>query len=144
MSKKKKKEKKSISILKEVDKTLDHTYDDLKEEIENMQIRLNMADNEARKKAKKAMKKNKNMKPYEVEAIKRDARKAVLHDMEQTSFLDRVAAVLNDIAPIIVVIARLVASLICAILSMDVVKTSIDPDTLGKFDFVYKKAMAIS
>ena len=50
MSKKKKNsKKKSISILKEVDKSLTGTYDDLIEEIQDMQYQLNLADQKARK-----------------------------------------------------------------------------------------------
>lgn len=142
MSKKKKLEKKSISILKEVDKSLDKTYEDLQEEIEDYQIRLRIADQKARKAAKKA--KKKHLKSYEVEGIKKKARDEVLGKMKETSFLDRIETCLNDIVPIVIVIARLVASLILAILSLDCVKEHISPEMLNKMNFVYKKAMAVS
>ena len=50
---------------------------------------------------------------------------------------------LNDIAPIIVVIGRLIASLILAILSLDCVKMNINPKTLETMKAVYNKAIAI-
>ena len=54
-----KKKKKSISILEEVDKSLNQTYDDLMEEIQVMQIKLNQADQKAAKKAKRKAKRRK-------------------------------------------------------------------------------------
>lgn len=136
----KKKSKKQISILKEVDKTLDHTYDDLMEEIQDMQLKLYYADQKARKKAKKESRKNKNV---NYDAIRLQTRKEVLNQMDNTSFLDRAASVLKDIAPIIVVIGRLIASLILAILSLDVIKMHIKPETLEKMNMVYKAAMSV-
>jgi hypothetical protein len=142
MAKKKKKKKNSISILKEVDKTLDGTYDDLMKEIEEMQLRLNYADQKARKKAKKLSKK-KGGQYCDYETLRKEVRMEVVGHMESNNFLERVMKVLNDIAPIIVVIGRLIASLILAILSMDVVKLNIKPETLASMDKVYKKAMAV-
>ena len=55
-----KKKKKSISILEEVDRSLNQTYDDLMEEIQVMQIKLNQADQKAAKKAKRKAKKKKD------------------------------------------------------------------------------------
>lgn len=63
--------------------------------------------------------------------------------MEGNNFLERIMNVLNDIAPIVVIIARLVASIILAILSVSSVKVNIKPETLSKLQFVYGKAMAI-
>ena len=144
MPKKKKKNesKKSISILKEIDKSLGHTYDDLIEEIQDMQYRLNIADQKARKKAKKHAKNGKEYCDYK--KLRTQVRKDVIMTMEGNNFLDRVMKVLNDIAPIVVVIGRLVASLILAILSLDVVKVNIKPETLNKMTSIYEKAMALA
>lgn len=141
MSKKKKKapEKKSISILKEIDKSLTGTYDDLVEEIQDMQYRLNIADQKARKKAKKHAKQGKEFCDYT--KLRKQAREEVIGKMEGNNFFDRIMNVLNDVAPIVVLIARLVASLILAILSMDIVKVNIKPDTLVKMKGIYEKAM---
>jgi len=142
MAKKKKKKKNSISILNEVDKSLNGTYDDLMKEIEDMQLRLNYADQKARKKAKK-MSKKKGGQYYDYETLRKEARMEVVGKMESNNFLERALKVLNDISPIIVVIGRLIASLILAILSLDVVKMNIKPETLNSMNIVYKKAMAV-
>lgn len=141
MAKKKKKRKKSISILHEVDKTLNGTYDDLMEEIQEMQMQLNAAEMKARKKAKKKGKKNPAY--YDYNQLRKEARENVVRQMEGDNFLERIFKTLEDIAPVIVVIARLVASLILAILSFTAVKVNIKPETLQKMNVVYKKAMAI-
>ena len=140
MSKKKKK-KNRIYILQAVDKTLNRTYDELMEELQEMQLKLNLADKKLRKKAKKKSKKGSDFFSYEEERKK--ARKEILDQMEGTNFLDRVNKILGDLAPIVKVIARLVAALILAILSMDVVKISINPEMLAKLNYIYKRAMAI-
>lgn len=142
MAKKNKKKKNSISILNEVDKSLNGTYDDLMKEIEDMQLRLNYADQLARKKAKK-MSKKKGGKYCDFETLRKEARMEVVGKMESNNFLERAMKVLNDISPIIVVIGRLIASLILAILSLDVVKINIKPETLNNMNNVYKKAMSI-
>ena len=147
MSKKKKnkREVKSLQRLKEVDKYLDHTYDSLQEEIENFQHRLYMSDQIARKKAKKYAKKHKgNINEKEINQIKKQVREDIVGDMESTSFLDRIYNALSEMAPIVMLLSRLVSSLICAILSMDVVQRNIKPDTLLKLDRVYRKAMAVN
>lgn len=137
---KKKNKKKSISILAEVDKNLDHSYDNLMEEIQDMQIRLNIADQKARKQAKK----KKNAKYfYDTNVNRSTTRKTILQEMENSNFLERMEHMLKDIAPIIVIIARLVASLILAILSLDIVKVNIKPNTLSKMNQVYQKAMSL-
>ena len=141
MSKKKGKKKKSISILQEVDKSLNGTYEDLMQEIEVMQLQLNIADNKARKKAKKKGKKNPTY--YNYDKLRKEAREEVIRKMEGDNFLDRIYKILNDIAPVITIIARLVASLILAILSFTRIKVNIKPETLEKLNVVYKKAMAI-
>jgi hypothetical protein len=143
MAKKKKKgkKKKNISMLKEIDSTLNGTYEELMQEIEMMQLKLNYADSKARKIAKKKGKKN--PKYYNYEKLRKEAREEIVKEMEGNNFLDRALNILNDVAPIITIIARLIASVILAILSITSVKVNIKPDTLNKMDTVYKKAMAI-
>lgn len=137
-----KKKKKSISILNEVDKKLDHTYDNIIEEIEEMQLQLYLADQEARKKAKKKIKKDPNYFSTSTERI--EARKKVLTKIEGNNLLTKIENLFKDIIPIVVIISRLVASLILAILSIDKVKLFIKPDTLNKMTSVYKTAISIS
>jgi hypothetical protein len=64
--------------------------------------------------------------------------------MEGTNFFDRVTDVLNDLLPVCSVIAKLVMSLIVAILSIDGVKYQIKPDTLQKMNTVYGIARNVS
>lgn len=143
-SKKKKKQPKGVSVLKEMDKTLNGTYEDLMEEIQDMQLQLALADQKARKKAKKKYKKDRSNREHQYISEQRKVREEVVQKMMGNSFLERVEKVFKDIAPIIVVIARLVASLILSILSLDIVKVHIKPEYLEKMNSVYTKAMAIS
>lgn len=143
-NKKKKTSQKGISILKEVDKTLNGTYDDLMEEIEDMQLQLYLADQKARKKIKKKYKGDKSNREHQYITEQRKVREEVVNKMMGNNFLERIQKVLNDIAPIIIVIARLVATLILSILSLDIVKVHIKPEYLKKMNFVYEKAMSIA
>lgn len=151
MSKKKKSsKKKNISSLQLMDDAMNETYDDLTYEIRTLQTKLYMADREAEKKIRKRKKKNKYKRgedfkfDSDIKEIRRKAREEVLRDMEGTNLLDRVRGVLNDLVPIVVVVARLVASLILSILSLDFVKVNIKPTTLNKLNGVYQKAMSIA
>ena len=143
MSKKKKnKEKKSISILNEVDKTLNRTYDNILEEIQEMQLQLNLAEQKARKKAKKKIKKDPNYFATSNERL--EARKEVIKEIEGSNLLERVQKLFNDIIPVVVVISRLIAALILAILSFDPIKMHIKPETLKKLTNCYNAAILIS
>lgn len=143
MGKKKKKKKKKVSILAEVDKNLDQTHKKLLEEIEDLQLRVSYADQRARQQAKR-MAKKKNGKFYDYEELRRKARMEVVGNMESNNFLERIMKALNEIAPIVIIIGRLIASLILAILSIDKVKLAIKPETLEKMTSVYNRAMAIT
>ena len=142
MAKKKKKQNKKISILKEYDSMMNDTYDDLLEEIQDMQMIIASEDRKIAKRAKKAAKKGKGY--YNVNLEKRKVRQHVIGKMEETNWLDRIIQILKDIAPIIVVIARLVASLIFSALSVDEVKVNISKETLSKLNNIYSKAMVIA
>ena len=142
MAKKKKKQNKKISILKEYDSMMNDTYDDLLEEIQDMQMIIASEDRKIAKRAKKAAKKGKGY--YNVNLEKRKVRQHVIGKMEETNWLDRIIQILKDIAPIIVVIARLVASLILSVLSVDEVTVNISKETLSKLNNIYSKAMVIA
>lgn len=148
MSKKKKKGKnkkeglQSISILKEVDHSLDYSYKNLLEEIQDYQMEIYIADKKARKKERKKLEKDPYYFATNKERIKQ--RKKVIKKMESDNFFDRVERLLHEIAPIVIIISRLVASLILSILSLDVVKRRINPRTLGKMKTVYELATSIS
>lgn len=144
MSKKKKKKKKNyeISVLDEMDKVLNSSYEELQKEIEEFQIRINIADQEARKKAKKAMKKKNQV--YDINSIQKNVRNEIVKEIEGNNFLDRCIAFLKDMGPILTVITRLIASLILSILSLTCVKVRIKPETYQKFKNVYDIAMSLS
>lgn len=142
MSKKKKKKTNAEKpFLYQIDKTLNGTYEDIMNEISEMQYQINLAEAKARKKAR--IKSKRNPKFYNTENIRKEAREQVVASMESTNFLDRITFVLNDIAPVIVILARLVASLILSILSFTSVKLNIKPETLQKLNAIYTKAMSI-
>jgi hypothetical protein len=140
--KKKNKKKSEFSMLKEIDFNLDETYESLKDEIERMQLKLYLEDQKALKKAKKKARKNPN--GFSADLEKRRVRQEILNEMAGSNILDRVMKVLHEVSPIIVIIARLIASLILAILSIDAVKVHIKPEYLKKMYTVYDKAMLIT
>lgn len=146
MAKKKKNKKKNDSILKEVDQSLDQTYQQLIDEIRSMQLRIEIADKKAKRKAKK--KKNGkvyfNNELYSTNDYRRKVRSDIIKELQGDSLLDRVMATINDLTPIVVIIARLIASLILAILSVDSVKVHIKPEFLNKMTNVYNAAMSVS
>ena len=142
MAKKKKKTSKKVSILKEYDNMMNETYDNLIDEIQDMQMIIAAEDRKIDKRAKKAAKKGKGY--YNASAEKRKVRQHVIGQMEERVWLTRIINVLKDIAPIITIIARLVASLILSIVSIDEVKVNISKETLSKLNTVYSKAMVIA
>lgn len=142
--KKKRKHTNEFSILQEVDNNLDLAYDELMKDIRHMQTQLMIADTKAKKRLKKKKKKD----PYHKQLYNNDSfraytRQQILQEMETTNFLDRVERMLRDIVPVVIIMARLVASLILSILSMDIVRLKIQPQTLSRLDTIYKMAMAI-
>lgn len=140
--KKSKKQNERIHALQQYDDYMNQTYDDLLEEIQDMQLIIAMEDRKIQKKAKKAAKKGK--KYYNINEEKRKVRQQVLGKMEETNWLQRIYNTLEEVAPLIVVIARLVAALILSILSIDGIKTRIDKPTLEILNKVYSKAMVVS
>lgn len=132
-----------MGLLDQIDSTLNSSYDSLLEETQMIQMRLYMEDEKIRKKAKKMAKKKNPKKYYNEQEERRKVREEIVYHMEEGGFFDRVMIALKDIAPVIIVLARLVAGLICALLSMDVVKAHIGKGMLEKLNAVYSAAMAI-
>lgn len=139
--KKKKKKKEEVSILVGVDNTLDNTYEGIKSEIEGYQYQIYLAESEARKKVRKKLKKDPNY--FETSVERLNARKDVISKIESSSLLDRVEDAMKSLKPVVILISRLVASLILAILSFKSIKTHIKPETLTKLEAVYKVAMSV-
>lgn len=143
MNKKKKKKKVKSTFLTAVDNTLERTHGDLVSEIQRLQTKLALSDAEIKKNERKRLKKELGVIPYYTCKDQVEARRKLIREMEQTSLLERVEASFRQIVPIVIMIARLIASLIVGILSIDGVKKHISTDTLNKMNTVYKVAMSI-
>lgn len=143
--KKKKKSQNDFSVLAEVDNNLNQTYDELMHDIHRMQTQLIIVDAKAKKKLKKKKKKelHGNMQLYNNDEFRAYTRRRILKEMEDTNFFDKIEHILKDLVPTVIIIARLVASLILSILSMDIVKINIKPKTLARMNMIYQAAMAI-
>lgn len=141
--KKKKKSNKSIKLLKELDKTLTVSHDSLIEEIEETQRRLAEADARALKKQKKKLRKEMGAIPYYVSRGRVRAREEAIRRMEETNLLERVEKSFKMMSPLVIIIARLIAVLIDAILMIEPIRRLISPETIKKMDSVHRLAMAI-
>lgn len=139
MSKKKKNKKEKGGILYNVDISLNSQYEGIRDEIEYLQMEWDRENRKSKKKAKKKMKK-KGFYPYE-EEMKGKAR--VIRKMEDSDLLSRTESCLGDLRPICLIIARLIAALILAILSVDAIKSIIKPETMSKMGKIYELAMSV-
>lgn len=137
----KKKKKKSVSILKEVDTVLTDTYADISEEIQQLQYEIYIAEEKAKKKALKKIKKNPNS--FNAAEIRMQARRDVLRKMDESNLLTRLDNLYKDIRPVVIVISRLVASFILLILSFEPIKVHIDENKLATMNKIYNAAMSI-
>ena len=140
MSKKKKKKQKKEKLLYEVDNSLNAQYMGLKDEIEYLQMEWDRTRAKCKKKAKKKMKKNGVFYPYEYELKER---KKLIKKMEDSNLFSRTELCLEDFRPICLIIARLIAALIVAILSIDAIKLYLKPETMEKMTRVYELAMSV-
>ena len=140
MSKKKKKKQKKEKLLYEVDNSLNAQYMGLKDEIEYLQMEWDRTRAKCKKKAKKKMKKNGGFYPYEYEMKER---KKLIKKMEDSNLFSRTESCLEDLRPICLIIARLIAALIVAILSIDAIKLYLKPETMDKMTRVYELAMSV-
>ena len=140
MSKKKKKKQKKEKLLYEVDNSLNAQYMGLKDEIEYLQMEWDRTRAKCKKKAKKKMKKNGGFYPYEYEMKER---KKLIKKMEDSNLFSRTESSLEDLRPICLIIARLIAALIVAILSIDAIKLYLKPETMEKMTRVYELAMSV-
>lgn len=143
MSKKKKKKKKesSISILTEIDNSLDDSYTSIMQEIQDYQMEIYLADKKYKEKLKKKLAKDPYYFDQNVGKVK--VRKKAIAKMENNQFFDRIDKMLQTVSPLIIIIGRLICSLILSVLSIDVVKASVSKTTLDKMDKVYKLAYSI-
>lgn len=137
---KRKKHKDEVPILYRIDNSLDKKYENVLKEIEVMKAEIDKADRKGKKLAKKKLKKNNDFYQFSYEIKKR---KEVVEKMERKNLFDKIEEAIQGIRPICVLIARLVAALIVAILSIDVIKKYISPKTVKKLSSLYNLAMQV-
>ena len=147
MSKKKKKnfEFDSDDFLKEKKKSkkdMKKSFQDAVKEVEAAQMRIYEAD---KKSVKGKDRRNINQKQYQfytdMESIK--TRKTLAAEWEKNNFLDRMQEILKESIPIIRGLARIIAGLIISFLSIEAIKTNINPNTLSKMKILFDVAMAV-
>ena len=136
----KKKHKKEEPILYRIDNSLDSKYESLLKEIEVMKADIARADKKGKNQAKKKLKKQNDFYQFSYEIKKR---KEVVEKMERKNLFDKIEEAIQGIRPICILIARLVAALIIAILSIDLIKKYISPKTLGRLTSLYNLAMQV-
>lgn len=141
MSSKKKKKKPRDGLLTYIDESLDSSYDSVMKEVEMYQLQLLEADQKAKKKARKKMKEDPNYFTHSKERIK--ARKKVVQEMEEGSFFERVEAELKLLKPVVIILSRLVASVIVAILNFTPLQMYLKPETVKKMSNLYQSCMKV-
>lgn len=122
-----------------MDNLLEYNYLNIIDEIEQYQADLKRADSKAKKKALKKFN-GKGFFPYEYQL---EAREKLIKIMENNNFLDRIGKIIKQLAPVVKIISRLVASLIISILSIVQIQAKIKPAMLNKLKTVYNVAMAV-
>ena len=144
-NKKKKKyqstDKKKGGLLIGVDESISSQYHDIIADIEDMQYEIYLEDKKANKKMRKKMKKGKGG-FYNSASV--SVREKAVKKLKKRGILDFVLDIIEDIKPIVIIIARLIGALICSILSLDIVKEHIGGKTLNKMQKIYKTCMSIS
>jgi vacuolar-type H+-ATPase subunit I/STV1 len=147
--KKQKKQKKNVSYVKstskrtwmgKVDKNLNRQYDTIISTLEEYRDIIRECDRKCEKIARRRRRKGE---PTYLKRMKFECRYEVLQSMYGNSILDIAVGLFNQLAPLVVIIARLVASVILAILSLDIVRLNLSDKTLDKLKWVYNKAMEI-
>lgn len=138
---KKKKNKNKESFMTDIDTSLDYSYMVLRDEIVDMQTRLNESDEDVEKKARKKMRKDSS---YDMSDGLINNRLKIINEIESGDLMDRVSDFIETVSPLIKIICRLVCALICSILSIDRVKSVISESTLAKLDSIYSKVMSFA
>lgn len=111
------------------------------DEIESYRIRLAEADKKASIKERRKINKASAEFYTDMESIKCRAKMA--KEWEKTGFLDRSIKLLEQTAPIIKLIAKLIMALVITFLSIDAVKSRIKPETVNKISKVFHLAMSV-
>jgi hypothetical protein len=143
-NKKIKKTQKSIMLLSEIDETLNGKYATLQEEIEAIQKKLLREDEKAiRKERLKLIRSEMGVIPYYVSKERVKIREKALKEMERTNMLGRIEDMFKSFVPCLILIARLVAALIVALLSFTPFQRIISPGLLNRLNSIYKFAISV-
>lgn len=129
-----------ISILDGIDVALNKQFEEIVRDIEEVQYQIEKAD---RKKAKKAKKKMKKGKVTFYDPYSKKARIKAAEHITSEEVFGSIMSFLRDTKPIIILLARLVAAIILAILSLDVVKKHISKQTLDRMREMFGACVGI-
>lgn len=126
------------------DTKLDQQYAEIISDIEDLQYEIYKADKKKKKKKKKQLKAG--LLPfYEGSCTKsKKARIKAAKKLTSEDFFVLIRNLLTDLKPVVIILARLIAMLITAILSLDIVKERIGKESLKKMDSLYKLCLQVS
>ena len=154
MSKKKKKLKKQLKkqakreqkFLTYVDKTLSTSHYNMLKDLEKIQADLEFTDKVAKKRAKKKSKGDLDAyyEYYNNDKTRLKIREAKMKELGSDDFYGRFMNFIDNIAPIIKLIARLVQAIVVAIMSMTKFKVYANEDQIRKLERTYALAMAFA
>lgn len=140
---KKKKAKKKLSLLKELDLGLNGTFDTVQEEIENYSRQIALVDREVEKRERRKQRRDPSYVYNDKKKI--TIRNEILKRMESSSFYERCTEMLKKIGPAIVMLARIIAAFICLILQVKPVqRILIDKGWDTKIKTLYNTCMSIT
>lgn len=131
---------KRVSILDGIDTSLNKQFEEIVRDIEEVQFQIEKADKKKAKKAKKKMKKGKVM---FYDPMSKKARVEAANHITSEEVFGSIMNFLRDTKPIIVLLARLVAAIILAILSLDVVKRHISRQALDRMREMFLACVGI-
>ena len=137
----KKKKQSTESLLNLIDTDIMSQYRDIREDLDDFQYQLMVADRKDKKKYKKKMKKGKKYKygNSKAERVMEKRKNSVYSGSMMDDFLDT----LNDLRPVITMSGRCTAVLLLAILSMKSVKVNASKNTLKKIDKIFEFGMKL-
>lgn len=145
MEKKKKKKHKysdeELSLLENIDKDIFSQYRSIKEDTERFQYQLMVADKKTKKKYKKAIKSGKPFNFKDCDSV--IVRKEILKEIDGSGLLSRIIYMYSEWSPIMKLLGRCIALLVAALLSVDIVKSTISKDNMDKLDKIFNLAMSV-
>lgn len=122
-------------------KKLNKDFKNIVNEIEESRMLMFEADKRSKTKSRRAINLEAQSFYTNMDSIK--CRKKIAKEWEKNGFLDRVLELINESAPFVKTLAKLVATLILTFLSFDCIKKAISPKMLKKLAMVFDIAMCI-